>query len=328
MEDKDVLELIRKFIRNECSAPELAKVQELIRKGVDESIWQHALQQEEASIGPNDFQLDQEHAKQLYEQISRRTAAPKPQGRQRSMRRLMWPMAAAASLVMGYFLFVSWPVGEAVAPEKIVSTQYHEHRELVLEDSSHIWMNSKSTLRYPERFASAQRKVFLEGEAFFQITKNPDRPFIVQAGNLAIRVLGTSFNIKSFENENQTVVTLATGKVEIEWGGHHPITLVPGERLTYTKSDGMFQKTAVDASESYAWRDGMWQFTSVPLREVSQALERRYGVQVYITDPQLEHTRITFRQRDQDLNEMLDMLAFTAKFSYTIKGDSVLLAPL
>lgn len=325
MEDKHTFELIRKFMRNECSAQELLEVNALIRQGIDESLWQRAMQREQESMEGKNFAMGQAHATMLYEKINKRMQVPR--ARQVSVNWLKWSSAVAASLAIGYFLFLQIRIWQDKnVHELLTSTQYHERRVLLLTDSSQIWMNSKSTFRYPKRFVSEQRKVSLDGEAFFHVKRDVNKPFIVQAGDMAIRVLGTSFNVKSFSNDDETTITLATGKVEVQWGESHKVELVPGEQLIYNKRDGSFNKTTVDVSESYAWRDGIIQFTRATLPDVARELERWYGVQVYIADPALEKTRITFRQRDQNLKEILEVLAFTANLNYTIQGNSVTLS--
>jgi ferric-dicitrate binding protein FerR (iron transport regulator) len=241
---------------------------------------------------------------------------------------LGWTAAAAASVILGFFVFTGWSgPGMGDGRALLVSTQYHEHRELKLDDGSQVWVNSKSALHYPERFSRDQRVVSLEGEAFFQVTKNPEKPFIVQTGQISVRVLGTSFNVKSFNDDDQTVITLTTGKVQVLGANGHTEEMIPGDQLVYHKSNGQFHKQRVDVAASSAWRDNVLQFTSAPLPEVSRALERWYGVHIRIAGPELKDTRITFRQRDQGLKEILDMLGFTARMNYSIRGDSVILSP-
>jgi ferric-dicitrate binding protein FerR (iron transport regulator) len=328
MEEQHTLDLIRKFIRNECSSDELDAVQALIRSGIDESLWQRALQEEQTSVEDKEIVLDAEHNRILYSKIGERIVGKKPRVRQIYIHWLGWTAAAAASVILGFFVFTWWS-GSALEDgrELLVSTQYHEHRELKLGDGSQVWVNSRSALRYPERFSRDQRKVYLEGEAFFQITKDPEKPFIVQTGRISVRVLGTSFNVKSFDNEDQTVITLTSGKVQVQGHDGHTEEMIPGDQMVYNKTAGRFHKQRVDVTGSSAWRENVLQFTSAPLPEVLRALERWYGVHIRIAGPELEDTRITFRQRDQGLKKILDMLAFTARMNYAIQGDSVILSP-
>ncbi len=145
----------------------------------------------------------------------------------------------------------------------------------------------------------------------------------METGPLAIKVLGTSFNIKSFESDEEMIITLATGKVDILRGEERIAALIPGEQLAYSKRDSTFRKTSVNIGLSYAWREGVLQFNSTPLKEVAPVLERWYGVHIHIADAALGQTRITLRQRDDNLTNVLNILAFTAGLEYSMNGDSI-----
>jgi len=326
MEDKQALELIRKYLRNTCSADELREVRKLIRQGIDDTLWNQALQEEQVLID-KPITLQKDYSKALYDKINKRiTHQPAARGAQRYMSWAKWSAGIAASLIAAYFLiqYVNGFRNEEPTLAAL-TTQYHERKQLVLNDSSQVWINSASTLRYPQSFATKQRKVVLEGEAFFEVKKDATRPFVVETGPLAVKVLGTSFNIRSFESDSEMIITLATGKVDIIRNEERIASLVPGEQLIYNKRDSTFRKTSANIASSHAWRDGVLTFSSTPLSEVIPVLERWYGVHITIADDSLAETRITLRQSDDSLNNMLDILAFTAGLEYTINGNSVTL---
>ncbi len=172
MEDKQALELIRKYLRNTCSADELRDVKELIGQGIDDMLWQQALEEEQMPMD-KPIALDKAYSDALYAKIERRIAAPQTaRGAHRYMSWVKWASGIAASLIAGYFL-TQYIAGLRNEEPKLfaLSTHYHERRQLVLDDSSHVWINSASTLRYPENFTARQRRVILEGEAFLKLQK-------------------------------------------------------------------------------------------------------------------------------------------------------------
>lgn len=328
MKDKQSLHLIKKYLRDECSAAELLVVKKMIQAGIDESVWQEAIQSEQSSAATSNT-LTKDHSEALFNKINTRLAAAgtATRGRQRTLYRFLWPTGIAASLITGTLLFyLTMPSDKGEILQLAVSTQLREQKQLVLDDSSKVWVNSNSTLHYPENFSSSYRRsVSLEGEAFFQVKRNTSKPFVVETGNLAVVVLGTSFNVKSFTDEEQTLITLATGKVEVRRHEKLMATLLPGEQLVYRKADSTFYKRSADVSESYAWREGTLQFTSIPLAEVAPALERWYGVHISISDSSLRKTRITLKQHHERLKNVLDILAYTTPLQYSVKGDTITL---
>ncbi len=329
MEESSSLKLLRKFIKDECSVSELEAVKKLINEGIDESLWQQLLLEEQTTIEAFTPSLNKEYADSLYRKIKDRIqSSPKPAGKQRQLSFLKWASSIAAALLIGMFIFYQISVNNtSVTGNELmrVATQSKERKHLQMADSSSVWINGKSSLRFPEIFSTSKREVFLEGEGFFSIKKDSKKPFIVHTGGIAVKVLGTSFNVKSFTDDNETTITLATGKIAVESAENEVIELVPGEQLAYSKKQKTFRKTMVDANDSYAWRKGVLLFKSTPLAEIVVSLERWYGVHISITDEQLGHTLITLKQKEGSLQEVLDVLAFSAKLDYVVRGDSVIL---
>ena len=189
-----------------------------------------------------------------------------------------------------------------------------------LPDNSIVWLNSQSTLKYPVRFSSRARRVELEGEAYFEVEANPDKPFYVNTSdNLAVRVYGTKFNVAAYNDEPLIQTTLESGHVEVIVSGNGAGTaldLVPGEQATYDKATGHLEKRQVNTYEHIAWTQGRLVFRNASLGDVFKSLERKFGVRINVQGKinDTETYRATFR--NESLSQIMDYLSRTAGFKW------------
>lgn len=152
--------------------------------------------------------------------------------------------------------------------------------QLVLPDGSKVWMNAASSLKFPTRFTGAERKVFLSGEAYFEITKNAKMPFrVVTDDAIEVEVLGTHFNVKAYEDENDVKTTLAEGKVKIKKDENN-ITLSPSQQGVWKKKTQGLTVKEVDAEKEIAWKNGIIEFNDDELPYIMRQLSRWYDVDI------------------------------------------------
>ena len=153
--------------------------------------------------------------------------------------------------------------------------------KLVLSDGTKVWLNSASKLKYPVALTGGQRKVFLEGEAYFQVARNEKSPFIVKSSCMAIKVLGTEFNVSAYSEDSVIQTTLVRGSVEVssERGGQS-VVLHPGEQSVLNRQDYSLSVCTVDVSYAMAWKEGRLRFKEKPLSEVMKVISRWYDVEV------------------------------------------------
>lgn len=180
--------------------------------------------------------------------------------------------------------------------------------QVVLADGTRVWLNAETQLRYPATFDGAERRVELTGEACFEVTRDEKRPFVVRAGSMDIRVLGTRFNVRSYDASDRHV-TLVSGKVELTDEARGSVVLQPGEDLTYAEN-GEHAITQVNTTAYTAWTDGMFYFEDAPLEEIMRALGRWYNVNVDLRSrKELADLRLHFwADRDSTLPEVLALL--------------------
>jgi transmembrane sensor len=152
--------------------------------------------------------------------------------------------------------------------------------QLVLPDGSTVWINAASALKFPTRFTGAERKVFLSGEAYFEITKNAKMPFkVVTDDAIEVEVLGTHFNVKAYEDEIDVKTTLAEGKVKIRKGDNN-ITLSPSQQGVWKKKTQGLTVKEVDAEKEIAWKNGIIEFNDDELPYIMRQLSRWYDVDI------------------------------------------------
>lgn len=198
-------------------------------------------------------------------------------------------------------------------------------------DGSIIKLNGGSTLRYPQRFNDNLREVHLEGEAFFSIARNEAKPFIVHAGNITTRVLGTAFNVMAYDNEQKVEVAVAEGKVAVSQNkaGNNSvkrnkrIILEKNQWVTYQPESYLWEKGEGDIWEMIAWKDQVLVFNNKTFDEVARMLERWYGVEIIIKDEELKKVVLQGEHEDVSLEKVLDSIQFVLGIEYSMSGDAV-----
>ena len=150
---------------------------------------------------------------------------------------------------------------------------------LELSDGTQIWINSESSLRFPERFGGAQREVFVEGEIYLEVAHNEAWPFVVSTPSGRVTVLGTAFNVRAYRSEEEEQVTLASGKVKIDYPtASRSLMLSPEEQSVW--ADGKIEKRRVNPALYCSWHEGKWLFENCPLEDIMALVARRYNVSV------------------------------------------------
>ncbi|MFT3846246.1 MAG: FecR family protein [Lacibacter sp.] len=151
--------------------------------------------------------------------------------------------------------------------------------QVVLPDGSKVWLNAASSLRFPTAFTGASREVELTGEGYFEIEKNPARPFHVKVNSMEVEVLGTHFNVMAYGNEKETETTLLEGSVKINYKGNSKM-LKPGQQGSLNLTGGNINVASADVDEAVAWKNGLFQFSNADLKTIMRQFERWYDVDV------------------------------------------------
>ncbi|WP_448137663.1 FecR family protein [Sphingobacterium siyangense] len=202
--------------------------------------------------------------------------------------------------------------GMAADPSKVVlelATPLGGIYQITLPDGTKVWLNAGSSLKYPMSFAKNERRVSLEGEAFFEVTKDSARPFKVLSKGQEIEVLGTAFNVNAYPDNTSIKTTLVNGKVKLSNDKRYSeaIYLLPGQQSTNT-NNGKIQLANVDTAPFTAWKEGLFYFDETPLSDALQQIGRWYNVEVKYKG-EVPQTHFYGRiKRSKPLRDVLDVL--------------------
>ncbi len=256
---------------------------------------------------------------------------PQITGKTRSISYL-WKGIAAAIIVLTVAVFILRNIGNSEDLQVAQSIQMNEKTlpsgqkmKIFLPDGSTVWLNAESTITYPERFDDEYRVVSLKGEGFFEVKKNPLKPFIVRTENMNVTVLGTTFNVRNYQNEGKTDVALETGKVMIETDGSKDskYILSPGEGVSMNKKSGRTYKYEVDPKAAYQWKDGVIYFDKANFDEVINKLSRWYGVEFIVDNYRGVEWEYSAEFKNDYLDNILRSISFSQGFKYKLDQNKV-----
>ena len=224
----------------------------------------------------------------------------------------------AAFIIFGitfYFIYENYLKSQ---PE-ILITAGTESKEILMPDSSLVSLNSAGEIKYAENFTE-NRKLILRGEAFFEVKNQENQPFIVQAEDLEVKVLGTSFYIIAYGNDSIVEVGVKTGSVEVgQKSGEKSVILMANEMLKYNKNDRSFNRSEEYSNNKLFWKTGVVEFNEKPLEDVFSTLSQVYETEINFRQSELENCKFSGRFKDASLEEILKQLQIS--FDLDIRRD-------
>ena len=238
---------------------------------------------------------------------------------------------AAAFLVsltfsLYYFLQQEGQDGPMVRTVVTKSNPAGQKSRINLPDGSIVWLNAASEIQYDENFTNITRDITLQGEAYFEVVKDSLRPFTVNTQNLSLVVLGTSFNVNAFENEELTHVALIEGKLKVahlDDISSGVIVLEKGEGIAFNRHTAAISKMQLSAADRFtnmSWRDGVLDFNEDDFNGFIKKIERWYDVKVEVSGEPSHSWRIKASFKNEYLSNVLKSIAFNKDFSYELEG--------
>ncbi|RFM29554.1 FecR family protein [Deminuibacter soli] len=336
--------LLKKYFSRQCTAEEEQAVLDYLTAPHPDYAMLHALFSSEAvHIEPE--VMPHAMARNLAKALKKAVAETRPDGKLVSMRAVYkrWYLAGAAAvliplMIAGYRMAVQSPAAKnksnaaaAIAADKAkrLINSSSETRLAVMPDGTHIWLMAYSSVSYhPVQYATQQREVYLEGEAFFEVAQNQQQPFSVKHGNLVTQVLGTTFNMEAYEEERSIRVALMQGKVAVQSLDANGNTsarqmLNPGQMLSYRKATGAMNMRRMLTNNEDDYRKGYFVLNDIPLSDALHRIERKYHTHIQVSTADIADRRVTAVFKSGTAAEILQNILFIHGLHFKIQGDTV-----
>lgn len=202
-----------------------------------------------------------------------------------------------------------------------------EKLQIILSDKTKVWLNAGSTLKFPQNIniSPEDRIVYLDGEAFFDVTKNEDKPFIVKTEEIDVKVLGTQFNVSAYHQDEAMTTTLVEGSVNVyqNEGTVSPLLLSPSDQASFKKTDGSFLKAKVDTDIYTSWMQNRLVIDKLSFQQIMTKLERTHNVTIINEVPELNREVFNGEFQNENINDILKTISLSKQFTYKINQNVI-----
>lgn len=331
MAKRNYTELIDKYLSGTLSDPEAAELLQWLENDSQLNNWWVA----ELSKENNKMNLNQQEdvlrkVKNIIEQDENAPVIPS-QDRKKSSAFYLNALKWVAVICLPILLFTTYYVyqgqSEPYETPLTVKVEREDRASLVLPDGTNVNLNSVSQLSYLSNYGKKERRVKLSGEAFFNVTPDTEHPFIVQTGSLEVKVLGTSFNISSYEDQEDITIVLLNGKVGV-FADNKSYSMNPNDKIVYNKSTGKISSSKVYPQDYIEWTKGNLYFDNESLENISKVLERVYNMNIRIESENLKKERFSGTIGSGGIRNALDKLMMASSFTYELEDSVIVLKNL
>ena len=345
--------IIVRFLMNEADENDVHKLEHWLSLDLDNKVYFDQIRNTWNSIElekeldeikiDNDFQ-------QVLDQI--KESKPKHIRMHYTLKNIMgsWMLKGAAIFIVGFS--VSWflmhdikDASSDITTFNVIETPRGSKANIILSDGSKVLLNAGSKLTYPQKFTSKERKVLLEGEAFFEIEKDSKRQFLVKTQDLTVKVFGTSFNVKSYPDENTSETTLVEGSISVFKNSTNgqaigtALKMEPNQRMVLYKHDinstpniSQPKKTRnvparkpklvllkrIDTDRFISWKEGHLDIKSEPMKTLALTLERRYDVKIHFEDQGIKLFKFTGTFKNETIEQVMAAIKLASPIRYRI----------
>ena len=337
--------LISRYLSNELSDTETDELLAWVNENQEHTEllqqMQNAWEQSNNYLQNATQEIDADEA---WKSVEQRIFASQQPVKVKRLKPLKWMSIAATLLLLAGLSWFSFNYYQQNLPI-VFANRLDTKQQLLLPDGSKVWLNSGSQISYKKGLNTLKlREVDLKGEGFFEVTKNSKRPFLVHTARLVVKVLGTVFNVKAYNNDKTVETTLLKGKVQVELKNNpeKKIILLPNEKLIVVNNrepksvkskEGKieYQVTELpdvkpDEVKETAWVDNRILFTNEMFEDVAAQIERKYNVQVVFEDRALRTEQISGLLDKETLKEALGIIELTTPFNFRVDGQTVYLS--
>jgi len=330
--------LFRKYLSGQCTPEEEALIEEWYSSSENDEDYTTSIS------GQQKQQLKDNIRLSISGKILSATNEPVMPDKRSGVRQLIWAatgIAASLLIIFGVIRHERTSVNTSAAVNEAIAifNKTNTISETTLSDGSHVWMMPGASLQYHKLFSANRREVNLSGEAFFEVTKNPARPFIIYSRNLITKVWGTSFRVRDSKELSFADVTVMTGKVSVKLvhpenfpkngdagKNNNEVMIYPSQQVTYLKKDQSFtEKPKADMAAMLIWKKPDITFNNRPMREVIPVLNKTFNVNISTSENSINNLLLTADLNGLNFPEIMQMLHKALGVSYNINGQNIVL---
>ncbi|OEK04125.1 FecR family protein [Roseivirga misakiensis] len=338
LEDKNVL---YHFLKDDCSEEERNQLHTWLVNDLDEndtnellkSIWDKTPDESKETLDKESILKGVKAAIQAEEVKAESKKISVPPRRKANPSVLVVFSILLLTLAGGFFFTDRAPVAvkTPVARQITKTTSKGQRSSILLRDGSKVTLNSESTITYDDSFGLNNRRIQLDGEAFFEVTKNKNLPFTVTSTHLVTRALGTSFNVRDYEDEENASIALATGEVKVNRTDvslkDAKVILSPNEQITVDKTSKEWLKTIFNPDYVLSWKENNLYFNDMYLSDIIKTLERWYNVNITVVGKGVEKLKYegTGKFERQSLENILGSLGYTMGFESSVNEKQIII---
>jgi ferric-dicitrate binding protein FerR (iron transport regulator) len=326
MEKEECIVLFERYIENRASEDEIKRLSRWIKKNQLIPLWLEQQVLDSSSIIDDEVKLRM--MRNIESEINIKTESDSIYSVQRIFRfQLKKWMRVAAMLFLplltaaGMYFYMD--KAESSNSPLVIAVERGQKANIMLPDGSKVWLNSQSKLTYSANFNLKKRELKLNGEAYFEVAHNPNKPFIVRSNDIAVEALGTAFGVKAYNEDNLISSILMRGKVRVTTPDGESI-LMPNDRIMYDRTTHKKDlSTVTNASNFTGWIHNELRFENESLGEISKTLQRVYNVEIIYASEKLRNQRYTGTLNNNSLESVLNIIALTSPISFEIDKQQV-----
>ena len=331
MKKEDFFEIFERYILNTASPDEVKTLCEWVNKNTEISEWL------EKQILDSPDNMNKELQLRMFNDIKTTLRIEKPTEFELNESKVTsgsafsglktWMRIAAMFVLpfisaLGVYLFMS---DKNVTEPLLVSVERGQKASITLPDGSKVWLNSLSELTYNSDFNTEKRELLLDGEAYFEVASNPDKPFVVRSNEITVEALGTAFGVKAYTDDVSVSSILMHGKVRVTTP-NGTIILKPNERVQYDRELATTRQSSVtNAVDFTGWIHNELRFENESLFEIARNIQRIYNVEIIFSTERLKKLRYTGTVDNNSLESVLNFISLTSPVSFKIDGQKVIL---
>lgn len=329
MVETNNISLLERFMRGETSSDEEQQLMEWLRtseggeqlKGYYYKIWHNSGEELSAEVQGRMFARIKSRMRETRNEEFNRKYILKLKTRR------LCQYAAVILLIIGAAIgghFYTDPTEtEKSSSQYLVNTEKGQRANVTLPDGTVVWLNSYTRLSYDVGYGGSKRVVSLTGEAFFDVANDKERPFIVKTKGMDVEALGTTFNVKAYNEDTRIVATLFSGSVRVSAAGRD-VTLSPDEDAIWEWSSGKLTVRKLgNSSHASMWRDNELVFNGETLSEIAVLLNRMYNVHIIFKSDEIKEYSFTGVIRNNSLDNVIELISLTSPITYKTKGDTI-----